>query len=84
MDRDYEIGEEELNISLVKMVGSLEFIIFLVSNHAEMILFKSWVHFKISNKKMEILEVKLEWFQLENERLIFLCRYFGSNKENQC
>lgn len=38
MERDSGVGEE-LNISLVKMMGALEFLIALVSKHVEMTLF---------------------------------------------
>ena len=36
-----------------------------------MIKSEAWIHFNLLNQKIEILELKMEWLQLENEMLSF-------------
>lgn len=71
MECDSRIAEEEFNISLVRMVRAMEFLITFVSNHAKMILCQSWAHFELLNKKLAILELKLQQLQLATELLCF-------------
>ncbi len=60
MERDFGNAEQKLNTSLARIICALEFLIDLVSNHAEMIQFQAQVHFDLLNQKMEILDLKME------------------------
>lgn len=49
----------------------MEFLIDLVSNHVEMIMYESRTQFELLNQKMGILEVKIDRLQLAIEMISF-------------
>lgn len=71
MEHNFGDIEEELNLTLAKMEGAIEFVIPLISRHAYMILVECRAHNKLLTQRLGLLEIKMHRLQLANEMLEF-------------